>query len=145
MKAKQILIFLLLVGMVWSCRTKDDNSANPSIVGEWTKELTKEEIYLITGEEIVELNNLDAIGIKYTILMTMEFKKDNTGSATGSITVRGISKKFTYPLTWSTDGNTLTIKISGMEQIEENKFTYSISGNKLTLTASNSSLTLTRK
>ena len=119
---KYLLIMLLTVSLSVACNDDDEkDGGNNSLIGSW--ELS----------ETIE-------GIEFNITAT--FNKNLSGTIVSVFTFEGETETETENFTWSTDGNKLTLVISGETEVS----TYSISGDKLTITDSEGfSTVLTRK
>jgi len=119
---KYLLIMLLTVSLSVACSDDDEkDGGNNSLIGSW--ELS----------ETIE-------GIEFNITAT--FNKNLSGTIVSVFTFEGETETETENFTWSTDGNKLTLVISGETEVS----TYSISGDKLTITDSEGfSTVLTRK
>jgi len=108
-----VMVFAVMLSV--SCGSDDDSGSNlndSALVGTWG---------------ITEID--EGVGVK--VLIT--FKANNSGTSVVTTTFEGeITQTDTENLTWSTNGNKLTITISG----ESDVVTYAINGNKLTITDS---------
>ena len=113
---------LLTVSLSVACSDDDEkDGGNSSLIGSWE---------VSESEDGIELN------------ITATFNKNLSGTIVYAFTVEGETETETENFTWSTDGNKLTLVISGETEVS----TYSISGDKLTITDSEGfSTVLTRK
>mgnify|MGYP000324299151 CR=1 FL=1 len=119
---KYLLIMVLTVSLSVACSDDDEkDGGNSSLIGSWEV------------SESIE-------GIEFNITAT--FNKNLSGTIVSVFTFEGETETETENFTWSTDGNKLTLVISGDTEVS----TYSISGDKLTITDSEGFTTvLTRK
>jgi len=112
LKIKNLLFAFVLISLA-SCSSDDDKVGVSDLVGTWTSTRTATEL-----------------GFVWSFDITATFKTDYSGTIVSVITVDGASETETESFTWSTDGDQLTLDLSGVAETA----TYSISGDELTIT-----------
>lgn len=121
---KYLLVFVFAATLSLSCNNDDDNSSNPNdsaLVGTWGATESEE-------------------GMEFSVRVT--FNANGIGTLVSEATFEGETFTDTDSFTWSTNGNKLTINISG-EASETG--TYAISGNRLTITDTDGEVTVLTK
>ncbi len=139
MKLKTLLVLMLTVSVLWSCKDKDkDDEVNP-LVGTWKKEFVKEEMKFLGGVLGMSASHFTNLSDKTNI--SFQFKDDKTGVA---VIPMGINMDLEF--SWVTVSKTLTITFKG-SMVDGKKIVseYSISGSELTLKVGDKSMKFTKE